>query len=211
MVLLVTLGARRELGQQTIVGNAGVTAITAIAASPREADVLVVAHPAGIQVSRDGGTKWQSADFAHTARSVVAIEAGLLAITDDGQFLAAASSASNWVSAPSLSNVEMLAAGRHSPRLIGVNAGGTIQEAFDAGVTWRVLDLPAPSTVTGIAVVVTPEPLLLLGTSTEGVLASTKRSTWRSANGFVKGALPTVNIRSLYYEPVGTTPGAAFC
>ena len=200
VVLLGTLGARRELGQQTIVGNAGVTPITAIAASPREPDVLALSHPAGIQVSRDGGTKWQAADFPHTARSVVAIEAGLLAITDDGQLLAVAS-ASNWVSGPSLPNVELLAAGRHSARLIGVDTTGTMHESFDAGFTWQVLGLSAPSTVTGIAVVVTPEPLILLSTSTQGVLASTKRNTWRSANGFVKGALPTVNIRSLYYEP----------
>ena len=61
--------------------------------------------------------------------------------------------------------------------------------------------IAAPPNVTGMAVVEQPELQIVVSTSTEGVLAAGLDGSWRSANGFVNGALPTVNVRSLHYEP----------
>ena len=95
VVLVVTLGAREGIGEQTAVGTVDVAAIAAVATSPTDADTLVAAHPAGLQVSRDGGATWQPADFPRATRSVAATRTGFVAITDDGPFRSDGTAA-NW-------------------------------------------------------------------------------------------------------------------
>ncbi len=200
VVLVVTLGARGGLGEQTAIGNVGVAAIAGAAAGSTDPDLVVVAHPAGVQLSRDGGATWQVAEVARPTRSVVAVPAGFIAISNAG-LLGSNPPASLWegrFSAPELIHISL---GRGTNRLVGIGADGAIHEAIDGGASWTTLELEAPPDITGLVAVETPERVLLVSTSTEGVLAATPRGTWRSANGFVNGALPTVNVRSIYYEP----------
>ena len=200
VVLVVTLGARQGVADQTAVGNVGVAAIAAAAVSPADPEVLLAAHPSGLQVSRNGGATWQAAEFPRTTRSVATTPTGFVALSDDGQFRgdALASSWSRWTASLDLAH---LASGRQSGRLVGIDAAGAIHASDDDGATWRTLAVAAPPSVTGITVVDQPEFLILVSTATEGVLAAGLDGTWRSANGFVNGALPTVNVRSLHYEP----------
>ncbi|MCY3912310.1 MAG: hypothetical protein OXG43_03565 [Chloroflexi bacterium] len=200
VVLVVTLGAREGIGEQTAVGSVGVPAVSAVAASPTDADTLVAAHPSGLQVSRDGGATWQPADFPRATRSVAATRTGFVAITDDGAFRGD-SSAATWTEGSTTLDVAHLASGRESGRLVAIDAAGTLQVSDDDGATRRPLAAVAPPNVTGIAVVEQPVLQIVVSTSTEGVLAAGFDGRWRSANGFVNGALPTVNVRSLHYEP----------
>ena len=95
---------------------------------------------------------------------------------------------------------QIASAGR-SDLLVAINGSGAIHASDDDGASWRPLPLVAPPNVTGMAVVEQPVLQIVVSTSTEGVLAAGLDGTWRSANGFVNGALPTVNVRSLHYEP----------
>ena len=200
VVLVVTLGAREGIGNQTAVGNVGVPAIAATAVSPTDPEILVAAHPSGLQISRDGGATWQAAEFPRATRSVAATPGGFVAVSDDGPFSSdgMATGWTRWESSPDLTH---FASGRDSALLAGIDAAGAIHVSDDNGVLWRTLEVLAPPNVTGIVVVDRPELQILVSTATEGVLATSLSGPWRSANGFVNGALPTVNVRSLHYEP----------
>ena len=200
IVLVVTLGARQGVANQTAVGNVGVAAITAAAVSPADPEILVAAHPSGLQVSRDAAATWQSAEFPRTTRWVATTPTGFVALTDDGPFRGD-NLATGWTPWAASLDLVHLASGRQSGRLVGIDASGAVHTSDDDGASWRTLEVAAPPNVTGIAVVDQPEVLILLSTATEGVLATSLSGPWRSANGFVNGALPTVNVRSLHYEP----------
>ena len=199
IVLVVTLGAREGIGEQTVVGNVGTAAVSAVAVSSTEPETLVAAHPAGLQVSNDSGATWRPAAFPRATRSVAATRTGFVAITDDGPFRGD-TSAATWTEEPTSLDLAHLASGRDSGRLVAIDAAGAFH-ASDDGATWRPLPIVAPPNVTGIAIVEQPELQIVVSTPTEGVLAASLDGTWRSANGFVNGALPTVNVRSLHYEP----------
>ncbi len=200
VVLVVTLGAREGIGEQTAVGSVDVPAIGAVAASPTNADTLVAAHPSGLQVSRDGGATWRPADFPRATRSVAATRTGFVAITDDGPFRGDVTAAT-WTEGTSSLELAEIASADRSDLLVAIDGARAIHASDDDGATWRPLPLVAPPNVTGMAVVEQPVLQIVVSTSTEGVLAAGLDGTWRSANGFVNGALPTVNVRSLHYEP----------
>ncbi|MCY4113213.1 MAG: hypothetical protein OXG33_04640 [Chloroflexi bacterium] len=200
VVLVVTFGSREGIGEQTAVGSVGVTAISAVATSPTDADTLVAAHPSGLQVSRDGGATWQPADFPHATSTVAATRTGFVAITDEGPFRGDGAAA-NWSPEASSLDVAWLASAGLSGLLAAIDGAGAFQVSDDDGATWRPLPIVAPPNVTGMAVVEQPVLQIVVSISTEGVLAAGLDGTWRSANGFVNGALPTVNVRSLHYEP----------
>ena len=200
VVLVVTLGAREGIGEQTAVGNVGVAAIVAVAVSSTNSEVLVAAHPAGLQVSRDGGTTWQPADVAGVIETVTATSSGFVVVGDDGT-LRGDGAGANWVPGASSLEAARLASTGLSNLLVAIANDGAIHASDDDGATWRPLPIAAPPNVTGMAVVEQPELQIVVSTSTEGVLAAGLDGSWRSANGFVNGALPTVNVRSLHYEP----------
>jgi len=200
VVLVVTLGAREGIGEQTAVGNVGVPAVSAVAVSPTDPETLVAAHPTGLQVSNDGGASWQPADFPRATGSVAATRTGFVTITVDGPFHGD-STADNWTPGTSSLDLAQLASAGRSDLLIAIDAAGALHASDDDGATWRPLPVVAPPNVTGIAIVEQPELQIVVSTSTEGVLAAGFDGRWRSANGFVNGALPTINVRSLHYEP----------
>jgi len=200
VVLVVTLGAREGIGEQTAVGNVGVPAIAAVAVSPTDSELLVAAHPSGLQVSRDGGATWQPANVAGAIETVAATPSGFVAVSDDGT-LRGDGAGANWVPGASTLEAARVASAGLSDLLVAIAGDGAIHASDDDGATWRPLPIAAPPNVTGMAVVEQPELQIVVSTSTEGVLAAGLDGSWRSANGFVNGALPTVNVRSLHYEP----------
>ncbi|MDE2990922.1 MAG: hypothetical protein OXU21_07650 [Chloroflexota bacterium] len=200
VVLVVTLGAREGIGQQAAVGNVGVAAIAAVAVSPTNSEVLVAGHPSGLQVSRDGGAIWQPADVARTIEMVAATPSGFVAVSDSGT-LRSDERGAGWVAGTSTLEAARLVSAGLSNLLAAITNDGAVHASDDDGATWRPLPIAAPPNVTGMAVVEQPELQIVVSTSTEGVLAAGLDGSWRSANGFVNGALPTVNVRSLHYEP----------
>ena len=200
VVLVVTLGAREGIGEQTAVGNVGVPAVSGVAVSTANPETLVASHPAGLQVSNDGGATWLPTDVARGAGAATATRTGFIAITDNRTFRSDGAAAA-WTEWSTSLDIAHLASGRESGRLVAIDNAGAIHVSDDDGASWRSLPSAAPPNVTGIAFVELPDPQILVSTSTEGVLAAGLDATWRSANGFVNGALPTVNVRALHYEP----------
>ena len=198
LVLVVTLGTRGAGGAQTVVGNVGAAAIAAVAAAPDDPSVLLAAHPAGLQRSADGGASWSAAPLNQPLASVAAAgrlyalgESGLLT-SEDGV---------EWAPLPGSPNLVLLASGRRTGALVGVSADGQLLQSRDSGGAWRELSLQLPTAVTGIAIIDQDALEIVLSTRGEGVLISGANGAWRSANGFVNGALPTVSARAVYYEP----------
>ena len=121
-------------------------------------------------------------------------------LSDDGPFRGD-NLATGWTPWAASLDLVHLASGRQSGRLVGIDASGAVHTSDDDGASWRTLEVAAPPNVTGLPWSISPKFLILVSTATEGVLATSLSGPWRSANGFVNGALPTVNVRSLHYEP----------
>ena len=199
VVVIVTLGARGTRGAQTVVGRVQAAGITAVAADRDDPDLLAASHPAGIQVSDDGGVTWRAADLSPPVRSVAATARGLLAVGEDTLYRSAAGD--RWEALAGGSDIRLAAEARSSERLVAITADDRVVESRDGGRSWSAVAENAPSNATGLAVVDRASPQILVSTLDEGVLALGSDGRWRGANGFVNGALPTVTARALWYEP----------
>ncbi len=200
LVVVITVGARASAAEQTVVGNVGVGAVTGLAVAADDADTLAAAHAAGVQVSRDGGRSWAAADVPGPAAAAAAARGRLYALTDAGVWTSA-DRGLTWTRDADRPPLRLLAAGPRGGRLAAVGPAGEIVVSDDAGTTWRGAGLETPPALSGLAVVDFAAPFLLAATGTEGVLAESSGGRWRSANGFVNGALPTVVVRAVAYAP----------
>ena len=81
-----------------------------------------------------------------------------------------------------------------------VDAKGGLFLSRDGGYNWDLLPNGAPVSTSGIAVMHSHN-LYFVATLDQGVLAGDGVSNWASANGFVNGALPTVRINDIGYDP----------
>ena len=200
VVAVFTLGARATAGDQTVVGRVAVSSIAGLAVSSSDPETLVIGHAAGLQRSEDGGLAWRAVELAQSVRGMVGTAQGLFAVTDDAVFVSR-DGGSSWTRLAGAPAFRALAAGRRSDRLIGLLPDGRLAESSNAGTTWRTLpNQPLPG-ATSLAVVDEPVAQILVGTPREGLLAAGGPDAWRSANGFVNGALPTVSVRAVWYEP----------
>jgi photosystem II stability/assembly factor-like uncharacterized protein len=200
VVAVFTLGARATAGTQTVVGQVAVSSIAGLAASSSDPETLVVGHAAGLQRSVDGGVSWRAVELAQSVRGMAGTAQGLFAVTDDAVFVSR-DGGSSWTRLAAAPELQALAAGRRSGRLIGLLPDGRLTESSNAGTTWHILpNQPLPG-ATSLAVIDEPVAQILVGTPREGLLATGGSEAWRSANGFVNGALPTVSVRAVWYEP----------
>ncbi len=198
-VVIVTLGARGTRGAQTVVGRVDVAGITGVAARGDNADLLVVGHPVGIQVSDDGGVTWRAGNLSQPIRSVASTARGLLAVGEDALYRS--TDGVQWEALASGSDIRLVAEARSSERLVAITTDDRVIESRDGGRSWSAVAEDAPDNATGIAVVDRVSPQILVSTLDEGVLALSPDGSWRGANGFVNGALPTVTARAIWYEP----------
>ncbi len=200
VVAVFTLGERATAGVQTVVGRVAVSSIAGLAISSSDPETLVVGHAAGLQRSDDGGLSWRAVELAQSVRGMAGAAQGLFAVTDDAAFVSQ-DGGSTWTQLVGAPEMRALATGRRSGRLIGLLPDGRLAESTNAGTTWETLpNQPLPG-ATSLAVVDDPVAQILVGTPREGLLAAGGSDAWRSANGFVNGALPTVNVRAVWYEP----------
>jgi hypothetical protein len=200
LVAVVTVGARAAASEQSPVGNVGVAAISAAAVSTDDPDLLVVTHATGVQLSRDGGQSWTTADGPGPAVAAASAAATLYVLTAAGVW-SSQDQGATWDRNANLPVLRLLAVGRRTGRMAGVNEAGAILVSNDAGSTWDIVGNDAPRSLSGLAVVDFATPFLLAATGAEGVLASEPSGGWRGANGFVNGTLPTITIRAVVHEP----------
>lgn len=200
LVVAITVGARDAMQEQSVVGNVGVTAMTGMAIANDQPDILIVTHATGTVVSQNGGQTWESADVAGSALGAMASSSLLYVLTTDGAS-ASADGGRTWNQAPSLPELRLVTSGYRSGYMAGITADGTLVMSTNMGSTWSTIPLEPPPGVSSLAIVDFEKPFLLVATQTEGVLAYTDGKDWRSANGFVNGALPTVVAYSIIYAP----------
>ena len=200
LVAVITVGARASAAEQSPVGNVGVAAISGSAVSPDDPDLIVVTHATGAQLSRDGGQSWTPIQGPGPAVAAASAPGTLYVVAGDGVW-SSRDQAATWSRETNFPALRLLAAGHRTGRMAGVDDAGAILVSNDAGRTWDSGPDDAPRGLTGLAVVDFDAPFLLAATGAEGVLASESSGGWRGANGFVNGALPTITIRAVVYEP----------
>ena len=200
LVVVITVGARAAATEQAPVGNVGATAISGAAVAADDPNLVIVSHAAGAQLSRDGGQTWARASVPGLALDAGSTPGTLYVLTPEGVWSSQDKGAA-WSRETDFPPLRRLAVGPTTGRLAGVSDTGAILVSNDAGRTWEPGPGDAPSGLAGLAVVDFASPFLLAATDAEGVLASESSGGWRGANGFVNGALPTVTIRAVVYEP----------
>ena len=200
LVVVITVGARSSAAEQEPVGNVGVAAVSGAAVAAGNADLLLVSHATGAQLSRDGGQTWTPAEGPGESVGAAAGSDTLYVLASDGVW-SSRDQGATWSREPDFSAFRRLAVGSRTQGLAGVDDAGSIFLSNDLGRTWTPGPADAPRSLTGLAVVDFGAPFLLAATGAEGVLASEASGGWRGANGFVNGVLPTITIRSIVYEP----------
>ena len=200
LVVVITVGARSSAAEQEPVGNVGVAAVSGAAVAAGNADLLLVSHATGAQLSRDGGQTWTPVEGPGEAVSAAAGSDTLYVLASDGVW-SSRDQGATWSREPDVPALRRLAIGSRTQGLAGVNEAGSLFVSNDLGRTWTPGPADAPRSLTGLAVVDFATPFLLAATGAEGVLASESSGGWRGANGFVNGVLPTITIRSIVYEP----------
>ena len=200
LVVVITVGARSAAAEQEPVGNVGVAAVSGAAVSAGNADLLLVSHATGAQVSRDGGRSWAPAEGPGEAVSAAAGSDTLFVLASNGVW-SSRDQGATWGREHDFPALRRLAIGSRSQRLAGVDEAGALFVSNDMGRNWEREPADSPSSLTGLAVVDFGAPFLLAATGAEGVLASEASGGWRGANGFVNGVLPTITIRAVVYEP----------
>lgn len=200
LVVVITVGARSAAAEQEPVGNVGVAAVSGAAVAAGNADLLLVSHATGAQLSRDGGRTWSPAEGPTEAVSAAAGSDSLYVLAGDGVW-SSRDQGATWGRESDYPALRRLAIGSRTRGLAGVDAAGTMFVSNDMGRNWERGPADAPSSLTGLAVVDFGVPFLLAATGAEGVLASERTGGWRGANGFVNGVLPTITIRAVVYEP----------
>lgn len=200
LVVVITVGARSSAAEQEPVGNVGVAAVSGAAVAAGNAELLLVSHATGAQLSRDGGRTWTPAEGPGEAVGAAAGSDALYVLASDGVW-ASRDQGATWSREPDFPAFRRLAIGSRSQGLAGVNEAGSLFVSNDLGRTWALGPADAPRSLTGLAVVDFGAPFLLAATGAEGVLASESSGGWRGANGFVNGVLPTITIRAVVYEP----------
>lgn len=200
LVAVITVGARASAAEQSPVGNVGAAAVSSVAVSGDDPNLLIVTHGAGAQLSYDGGTSWVPAAGIGPALSAASTPGALYVLTTDGVW-SSQDRGGTWNREPNFPALRLLTVGPRGGRLAGVSDSGAIFMSDDTGRTWIAGPDDAPRSLTGLAVVDFATPFLLAATGAEGVLASEPSGGWRGANGFVNGTLPTITVRAVVYEP----------
>ncbi|MCY3896272.1 MAG: hypothetical protein OXG17_07375 [Chloroflexi bacterium] len=200
LVVVITVGARSAAAEQVPVGNVGVAAVSGAAVAAGNADLLLVSHATGAQLSRDGGQTWTPAEGPGEAVGAAAGSGKLFVLAGDGVW-SSRDQGATWDRESGFPAFRRLAIGSRTQSLAGVEDSGSIFVSNDMGRSWESGPADAPSSLTGLAVVDFGAPFLLAATGAEGVLASESSGGWRGANGFVNGVLPTITIRAVVYEP----------
>ncbi len=175
----------------------------AMLVAPAEPDTVLLGSASGLLLSVNSGKTWQPANLSGNVRTLAAQPGGpalfaagpeLLARSDDG--------GRTWerLSSPLSGEIRALAAGTTPGTLAAITADGALYRSPDLGATWEPAGTGAPSDTVALAVVAGQRAAYYLASSTQGVLSGDGKF-WGSANGFVNGAIPTLHITALAFDP----------
>jgi hypothetical protein len=197
LVVISNSGAR-----QSPVAELALTDYRAVASSRASSAELILLHSGGLLRSDDAGRTWTDSAIPVDITAAAATADGFL-VAGDGMVktgpggVVTIDTADAGMTAPMLA----LATDPVAPwRAIGIDRGGGMFASDDGGETWRRLPETAPSTTTAVAVM-RDQGLFFVATLDQGLLAGDGSDGWAGANGFVSGALPTMRIHDISYDP----------
>ncbi len=172
-----------------------------VAYGGRAIDGILLGHESGIHLSGDGGKNWSAVQSDNPVNSL-AVSPGVVYIAAQGLF-AATDLQSNWreITPPDSSGgfVAVAVSSADFDAIAAVDSAGNVFVSADAGGSWERLPVGAPVSTRSLTIMPT-QGLMYLGTTDQGVLAGDGRNRWASANGFVNGALPTIDAPSIVYD-----------
>jgi photosystem II stability/assembly factor-like uncharacterized protein len=178
-----------------------------IAFSPRRDGLIFVGTHNGLLASIDGGRTWGAQPVSgdimaithHPERTLEVYLTGheLFVKSDDG--------GRTWKQMtsdlPGL-DIHAFAISPEPPyRMYAFAVGYGLYLSEDDGAHWERLSEQTPDSTTALVPASGGHPALYLATSDQGVLASEDGRMWRTANGFVNGALPTQRVTALAFDP----------
>lgn len=200
IVVAITVGTRDVIKDQRVIGNIGITNPTGMSIANDQPENLLVTHATGTMLSQNGGQSWEPAGVIGPALGTTASNNWLYILTTEHAW-ASADGGKTWNQAIDLPPLRHVTTGYQSGYMAGLTNEARLVLSTDAGTTWTTLSTQPPSGISSLAIVDFGTPFLLVATRNEGVLAYNEGTTWRSANGFVNGALPTVVAYSIIYAP----------
>ena len=198
LVIVITVSARHSATEQAVIGMVKASAITGMTIDDNDPDTLIVTHPLGVSASHDSGQTWTSTITPGPTLGATSHSGVIVILTQDGPWTSM-DKGSTWAPTSTIPPFRHVSSGQRSGQITGVLNDGVIQSSSDQGKTWSTSEAQAPPGTTAIAVIDFDTPFVLAATSTEGLLANFGDDVWRSANGFVNGALPTVVAYSVVY------------
>lgn len=198
LVIVITVSARHSASEQSVIGMVQASAITGMTIDNNDPDTLIVTHPLGVSTSHDNGQTWISTTAPGPTLGAASNSSLLFILTPDGTW-SSMDKGGTWSPTSTIPPFRHISSGQRSGQITGVLNDGVIRSSSDQGKTWSTSQAQAPPGTTAIAVIDFDTPFVLAATSTEGLLANFGDDVWRSANGFVNGALPTVVAYSVVY------------
>ncbi len=201
-VLAALVVISNSSARQSPVAELALADYRALASARASSAELILLHAGGLLRSDDGGRTWTDGAMqvdisaaAATADGFLVAGDGMVKLGSEG--VVAIDTAAAGMTTPLLA----LASDPAGPqRAIAIDLTGGIFTSDDGGETWRRLPETAPPTTTAVAVM-REQGLFLVATLDQGLLAGDGIEGWAGANGFVSGALPTVRIHDVGYDP----------
>lgn len=202
-VLLFTRAARQANNQLAAWSVVPASVSGSLLIDPNDSRRLYYGYSGGVVESRDAGRTWSALEGAPQAVSaLIAVDSAsprLIAATTNGLYFSA-DQGTSWTAAENEPAREIQAAAAGGSALYLLAADGRLLRSDVGGTNWSTIGAPPPAGTDGLAIV--GEATLYAATATDGVLATTDNgATWGNANGFVSGALPTLHVHGIVYDP----------
>ena len=163
--------------------------------------VCLLGHGSGLEISTDGGRTWSRISTVALVNSL-AVSPGIIYAGGEGLF-STTDPLSTWEEITPEGAAGDIVAIAVSPldsaTMTVLDGDGKLFLSTNGGLAWERLSIDAPRSTRAMAMM-PDRGLIYLGTTDQGVLAGNGRDGWGSANGFVNGALPTINARAIAYD-----------
>ncbi len=191
-------------GRQEPIAELALADYRSLASTTSSSRELILLHAGGLLRSADGGRTWREGGMRIETTTVTPVADGFL-VAGNGMVWSSSDGgivAIDIAQAGMVTPLRALASDAIDPdRVAAVDAVGGMFFSQDGGFSWERLPAAAPVTTTALAIMADHE-LFFLATLDQGVLAGDGVSGWSTANGFVSGALLTVLINDVGYDPV---------
>ena len=178
-----------------------------VAFSPRREELVFLGTHNGLLASIDGGRTWGPQPLAGDVMAITHHPQRPLEVyvTGHNVFARSEDGGRTWGpfsgDLPGL-DIHAFAWSPEEPdRAYAFAVGFGLYRSDDAGAHWERLSEQMPEDATGLASGRKGYAALYLSTLSQGVLASEDGRSWRPANGFLNGALPTLRVMAVAFDP----------